>query len=266
MNYIYIALGSMLFYFLRYWIIAGLYHILVYKIFNKQLLKFKINKNVQSSSDYRREAFWGTLTGVVYAPFLMLIYFLYMHDLTLLYFNINDYGLFYTILSGVLVFIIQDAYFYWAHYSMHKVKFIQKFSRHYIHHQSNNPSVWSAFSVHPCESFMELMFRPLILIVMPLHPYAIAAYLIISFIFNVIGHSGYELLPSGFTRFPILKYFSSPTHHYIHHVKPQYHFSLYFSWWDKIMGTEDPDFHKKFEDIASQNAIKLPVPMKEVIA
>ena len=34
--------------------------------------------------------------------------------------------------------------------------------------------------------------------------------------------------------------------------KGRYNFGLYFTWWDRWMGTEHPRYHERFESVASR--------------
>ena len=44
---------------------------------------------------------------------------------------------------------------------------------------------------------------------------------------------------------------NTTTHHDLHHETGRYNYGLYFRWWDKLMGTEHPDYRRKFESIVS---------------
>jgi sterol desaturase/sphingolipid hydroxylase (fatty acid hydroxylase superfamily) len=63
---------------------------------------------------------------------------------------------------------------------------------------------------------------------------------------NTIGHSGYELMPAGRDGRPLFDWVTSVTHHDLHHAYSEYNFGLYFTWWDRWMGTEHPEYHARF--------------------
>jgi sterol desaturase/sphingolipid hydroxylase (fatty acid hydroxylase superfamily) len=253
MSYLEIAVATFLFYNLRYLSFAYIYDLVCRNLFSK----FKINPEPAKKRMIKKEIFWGSTVGLSYMPWMVLMVWMYRNGYTKIYTDVEQYGVLYIIVSTVLVFVLHDTYFFWFHYLFHKNNFLKKLSQHKVHHMFHNPTAFSAFATHPSESFMELGFRPLVLAFLPLHPYAIIAFLIISFILNCLGHSGYELFPSGFTKSPLTKFTGNSTHHYIHHTKTNYHFSLYFTWWDKIMGTEHPDYHEIFEQRASKNSISI---------
>jgi sterol desaturase/sphingolipid hydroxylase (fatty acid hydroxylase superfamily) len=59
-------------------------------------------------------------------------------------------------------------------------------------------------------------------------------------IMNVMGHLGYEIFPKGFINSSIGKWQNTSTNHNIHHQESNYNFGLYFTFWDRIMGTYRP--------------------------
>ncbi len=71
---------------------------------------------------------------------------------------------------------------------------------------------------------------------------------------------GYELYPANWYRIPLLKYKTPSTHHNLHHAKFNGNYGLYFTWWDRWMGTEFPETRERFEEIT-----KRPLQLKPVI-
>ncbi|MDB5704262.1 MAG: sterol desaturase, partial [Sphingomonas bacterium] len=59
---------------------------------------------------------------------------------------------------------------------------------------------------------------------------------------------------SGFTRSPLTGWLTTTTHHDLHHSEGRHNFGLYFTWWDRWMGTEHPKYHARFENIAGRRA------------
>jgi len=62
---------------------------------------------------------------------------------------------------------------------------------------------------------------------------------------NAVGHCGYELFPA-FRGKPLLGWLTTVTHHDLHHAQAGWNFGLYFTFWDKVMGTEHPEYQEKF--------------------
>jgi sterol desaturase/sphingolipid hydroxylase (fatty acid hydroxylase superfamily) len=44
------------------------------------------------------------------------------------------------------------------------------------------------------------------------------------------------------------RWFIGPAHHSVHHRKYTVHYGLYFTFWDKLLGTQDPDYEKALGD------------------
>ena len=78
---------------------------------------------------------------------------------------------------------------------------------------------------------------------------------------NAIGHCGYELFPSWRNGRPILDWFTTVTHHDIHHAHAGWNYGLYFTWWDRLMETEHPLYHEKFA-----NAVRKPLDGSAIAA
>jgi len=238
--------------FTRYVVISGLWYLVAYRWLRDALHPHKNDARYPPAEVIWAELKLGTANLINFCGFGILILWLYVHGYTRLYFEVGQFGWAYLVLSVALVFVIQDAYFYWAHRLLH-TKFFMKHA-HGAHHRFRNPTPFAAFAVHPLEGFLEVGFRPIVLCLLPLHPGAIAFLLVSSFLINAFGHGGVEVLVRGWSRHPILGQINCPTHHYVHHKYVTANFSLYFTWWDRLMGTEHPAFHDEFE------AVALPMP------
>ena len=69
---------------------------------------------------------------------------------------------------------------------------------------------------------------------------------------NVMGHLSMELMPSGSTRHPTWGLFTTTTHHGLHHKRANANYGLYFTFWDRVMGTTDARYDQEFEAVASR--------------
>jgi sterol desaturase/sphingolipid hydroxylase (fatty acid hydroxylase superfamily) len=161
-----------------------------------------------------------------------------------IYTNLDEFGVGYLIFSSVLLILLHDTYFYWAHRLMHKCKLL--IPTHMIHHKSVICSPWASRSFGIIETLLQAAFILTMIFIIPVHQYAIVTFGAHMIIFNVMGHSGFDLFPKSWIDHPILKYRTSATHHSIHHKRPNYHFGLYFTWWDQWMGTEHPEYRAEF--------------------
>ena len=68
---------------------------------------------------------------------------------------------------------------------------------HLIHHKSVYSSVLTSFAFHPFETIFQAVFLPMIIMILPLHIYALTAALVIMTISATINHGGVQIYPSG---------------------------------------------------------------------
>jgi len=62
---------------------------------------------------------------------------------------------------------------------------------------------------------------------------------------NVMGHAGVELMPRALADSRWFGWINATTHHDLHHSSFHHNYGLYFTWWDRLMGTEHPAYHEK---------------------
>jgi sterol desaturase/sphingolipid hydroxylase (fatty acid hydroxylase superfamily) len=70
--------------------------------------------------------------------------------------------------------------------------------------------------------------------------------------FNVLGHCGYELFPTWFVRSPLGRILNTATHHAQHHETNRANFSLYFNFWDQLLGTNHERYSERFARATGQ--------------
>lgn len=155
-------------------------------------------------------------------------------------------------LQVMAMIVAHDAYFYWMHRGLH-LKAMFRFS-HLHHHKSRTPTPWAAYSFSSFEAMTEAAFVPVYLLLastlgVPMYGFAIFIFLAHMIIRNVMGHAGVELFPAGWTRSP-LGWITTTTHHDLHHSEGKTNFGLYFTWWDRMMGTEHPQYEDRFNAVA----------------
>jgi Delta7-sterol 5-desaturase len=62
---------------------------------------------------------------------------------------------------------------------------------------------------------------------------------------NVMGHAGVELMPRALADSRWFGWINATTHHDLHHSSFHYNYGLYFTWWDRMMGTEHPRYREQ---------------------
>ena len=150
------------------------------------------------------------------------------------------------------IVLLHDAYFYWMHRGIHHRRVFRIVHR--LHHKSRTPTPWAAYSFAPPEAILEASIMPLAALLFPFHE--LTAYLFLTHMIarNVIGHAGVELFPRWWLDAPILRWITTTTHHDLHHQHGGCNFGLYFTWWDRWMGTEHPRYRARFESAVSFSA------------
>jgi uncharacterized protein (DUF2147 family) len=68
---------------------------------------------------------------------------------------------------------------------------------------------------------------------------------------NVLGHAGVELSPVSGKPSSLFGWLNTTTHHDLHHQNARWNYGLYFSWWDRWMGTEHPEYQARMAQIVS---------------
>jgi sterol desaturase/sphingolipid hydroxylase (fatty acid hydroxylase superfamily) len=157
--------------------------------------------------------------------------------------------------SLVLMILAHDAWFYWTHRLIHDRRLFRRFHRR--HHRSNNPSPFTAYSFDLGEAAINGIFVPLWMILVPTQWPVVGLFMLHQIVRNTIGHSGYELFPARKDGRPLIPFVTTVTHHDLHHAQAGWNYGLYFTWWDKLMGTEHPDYLKRFAEVTARKDRKL---------
>jgi len=221
----------------------------------KYFKKIRIQETERASlHHFKHDLGFSASTFLIFA--IMDVCFLYLESkgYTRIYFDINEYGYLWLGLSFFIVLFIDDMFFYWSHRAMHTPSLYKFF--HKVHHESTDPSPLTAFAFHPSEAVVEYIVAFVLPFLLPLNFGLIIAWQIFSMLNNVLGHLGYEIYPKGWVKFPILKFKTASTHHNMHHQLFNGNYALYFTWWDKWMGTEFKDYEARHEQIFERKNIK----------
>ena len=148
------------------------------------------------------------------------------------------------------MFLIHDAYFYWTHRIMHHKSLFN--IMHLVHHKSTNPSPWAAYAFHPLEAIIEQGIFVVFLFTLPIHKSHLGIFFLLSILYNIYGHLGWELYPKGFSKHFIGKWINTSVNHNQHHKYFKGNYGLYFLFWDRLMGTIRADYDEAFEEIKNR--------------
>lgn len=235
---------------LRYLIFAGLTYLLFYVWKKQELHKFKIQSAFPSKINITTELKYSLSTIFIFASVILIFMRSPVNAYTRVYHDFHDHSVIYFIFSVFAAILIHDTYFYWTHRLMHWKRIFPYV--HHIHHKSHNPTPLAAFSFHPLEALIEIGVLPVIIFAIPMHPIAVGLFGTYMIVFNVIGHLGYELMPAKFMQGRLLKMMNTSTHHNMHHHYSKCNYGLYFSIWDKLMGTLHQQYENTFKAIAER--------------
>jgi len=232
----------------RYFIVAGVSFVAGYILLRKWIHHKKIQPRFPGTNDYLREVIYSFITMLLFAfvP-LFLIKNPAIEPYTTHYISMDEWGQFYFFAAFPLMFIIHDTYFYWTHRLMHHPRLFKIF--HLVHHQSTNPSPWAAYAFHPLEAIVEAGIFPVLLFTIPIHSVHLPLFFLFSIIYNVYGHTGYEIYPKGFARHWLGRWINTSVNHNMHHQYFKGNYGLYFLFWDRVMGTIREDYEEKFDEV-----------------
>ncbi len=117
-----------------------------------------------------------------------------------------------------------------------------------MHTLSINPTPWAAYSFDTGEAALNVIYVPIVLFFVPSSFLAIVIFLAHMMLRNAIGHCGYEVFPSTRDGHPLFDWLTTVTHHDLHHAQAGWNYGLYFTWWDRLMGTQHPLYHETFAE------------------
>lgn len=229
----------------RYLIAAGSVTLLLW-LARGWTLPRRIQQRMAGWGDRRREFVNSLMTIGIFA--LVSIYIFAMTDLGVYSIPFTVPPLWLGLIEIAALILGHDAYFYWMHRGLHHRSMFRR--AHLEHHLSRTPTPWAAYSFAPIEGLFEAAFVPMVLFFVPIHGLVLVAFVLHQIVRNVIGHMGHELAWPGFTRSRWTGWLTTTTHHDLHHSQGAYNFGLYFTWWDRMMGTEHPRYHDAFETAA----------------
>jgi Delta7-sterol 5-desaturase len=238
----------------RYFLVAGGMFLMFYPTLGQSFFNRKISQNVSQNLQYQspswqsiqRDIKLSVLSSVVFAIAAAFILTEHSWGITLIYSYPQQYGLWYLGVSYGAVLVLQDAYFYFTHRLFHHPAIFHWL--HQGHHRSRYPTPWTSFAFDPLEAIVASLFLVGIVFILPLHFITLIAVMTTMTVWAVLNHLGIDRLPGSFPHHWLGKWFIGPAHHSIHHLRYNLHYGLYFTFWDKLLGTQDPNYEKTFDE------------------
>ncbi|MDZ4727704.1 MAG: sterol desaturase family protein [Leptospira sp.] len=244
--------------FIRYYPIAGFAFVLFY-LWKKDFFEpFHIQKLYPKMDKVWKEFRQSAITLIVFTLVALTNIILAKAKIipSKVYFGeINGLGAWaYLIFSFVLITIWHETWFYWMHRFAHLKKVYPHV--HSEHHQSVNPSPLAAYRFQITEAFLESVYIVIFVMVVPIHFPVLIFHTFYAMVLNIWWHLGYEFFPKGFASHKLTKWINTSTHHNMHHQKFQGNYSLYFNFWDRIMGTNFPNYEAYFDEVVTNREKK----------
>ena len=244
------VLKVMYFDFSRYAIAAGtMFAVLL--LFRVWAENRRIQEKRARRSDYAREIFSSFRTVFFFG--ITTLATLALRELGIIRFTLQEFPLWLALFQAAIMILVHDAYFYWSHRAMHSKRLFR--ATHLHHHKSRVPTPFTAYSFSIWEAIIEAAYVPLFLLVTSLMGFAYTGLALLLFIWiqisrNVMQHAGVEIHPAGWVDTKWLDWISTTTHHDLHHSGGNHNFGFYFTWWDRWMGTEHPQYKERFRAVA----------------
>jgi lathosterol oxidase len=240
----------------KYFFISFPFFLLFYVFLKKRIAYKKIQEKFPKLKDYARELGFSTLSVIIFSiPPLVMLYSNTIRPHTTFYKHINQHSTTWFILAFPIMIIMHDTYFYWIHRLMHQPVLFKKV--HLVHHKSTNPSPWAAYAFHPLEAVAESFIFVIFLFTIPVHSIHLTLFFVLSLVYNVYGHLGFEIYPKGFNKHWFGKWINTSVSHNQHHQYFKGNYGLYFTIWDRLMGTLRPDYDTAFENLKKREK---PIP------
>ena len=253
-NFFELTAGTTVDLILRYAFFAGIAWVLGYVLFKNRWFHRKIIARPPKSQEVWREIGYSLSSMIIFGIMGAATIWAAKSGWTQLYWRISDYGWGWFWGSIGCAILLHDTYFYWTHRLMHHPRLFPYF--HKVHHLSHNPTPWAAYAFDPLEAVVQAAIFPIAVMIMPMHPFAFSIFMVWQIVFNVIGHAGYEHNRSWFMNTWLKYTLNTPTNHIMHHEKLRGNYGLYFSFWDRVMGTNHKDYEERFREVTSRPRAK----------
>jgi sterol desaturase/sphingolipid hydroxylase (fatty acid hydroxylase superfamily) len=226
-----------------YFVMAFSVYYLLYSVLGQKLKALRTQAHPQDRTAIKNDIKLSVLSCALFAFGAACFMVCYRQGYTQVYTRWSILDLGYISLSYITVLILQDTYFYFAHRLSHQ-RFFYPWT-HQGHHQSRPPTPWTFFALEPLEALGQAAFLFCITFIMPLHIGVLIAILLTMSTWAMGNHLGVQIVPNSFISRNLGQWFIGSAHHLVHHKKITHHYGLYFTFWDKFLGTQDPDYEEK---------------------
>ncbi|MEL7487126.1 MAG: sterol desaturase family protein, partial [Pseudomonadota bacterium] len=127
-------------------------------------------------------------------------------------------------------------------------------------HRSKSPNVLTSYAFHPAEALLLNLYTTLHLFIFPTHPVTVFVFGAFTLFKVMIGHSGHEIFADRYFLKRPLSFNTAVLHHDLHHLKGRGNYGLFFTWWDRLLGTEIPEYKQQYKEYCL-----IPAPGRRVV-
>ncbi|WP_072218014.1 sterol desaturase family protein [Leptolyngbya sp. NIES-2104] len=236
-----------------YFLVVGSLYWLLYSALEQMLETRKLHRLPPTQQGIRRDIELTIVSVIVFALSAAIILFLFNTGTTLIYVDLEPGQVWYGAVSFAAVILLQDAYFYFTHRALHHPRLFKRL--HHGHHQSGDPTPWTSFAFDLLDAIVQAIFLVGVVFIIPLHLITLVAVLMTMTIASLVHHLGFEPLPASSSYHWLRKWVIDSTHHAIHHRKYKVHYGLYFTFWDRWLGTQDPNYEYQIRSTHIQSSL-----------
>ncbi|NJN29486.1 MAG: sterol desaturase family protein [Synechococcales cyanobacterium RM1_1_8] len=176
--------------------------------------------------------------------------FMHFYDLglTRVYLGWTPIDLGYIAFSYLFVLILQDTCFYFMHRLFHLPRLFA--CSHQGHHQSRPPTPWTFLALEPIEAIGQMGLLLGITFILPLHLGVLVAVLITMTVWSMGNHLGLKIVSRSRNSRWWGQWFIGSSHHLVHHQRYSLHYGLYFTFWDKLLDTQDHSYESQRQQLS----------------
>jgi lathosterol oxidase len=242
----------------RYLIAAALVSAALAIVSQRRRQHRAVRNRAPAADQRRREFIRSSVAALVFALVGLGVYHGSLRGVLHLYDDVAAYGHIYWLASLGLMIVAHDAYFYWTHRLLHRPALFSW--THRAHHQSVAPTQWAAYSFSIGEAIVQSAFVPIFLLFVPMHMAALFVWMAHQILRNVLGHCGVELELRSWLAGWWGRWITTTLHHDMHHSQGRHNYGLYFTWWDRMCGTEHPQYRERLQRLIDN--IDAPTPLR----
>jgi Delta7-sterol 5-desaturase len=184
------------------------------------------------------------LVLLVGSPVTLAVSLLYASGYTQLTTDASALGWSMTVVTFFGLLVFNDAWFYGWHRLLHHPKLFRHV--HAVHHKSVDVNPFSSYSFHWFEGLILGAWILPVALVVPIYLPMLGVLHGLGLANNVMSHLGYEFLPRALLRIPLLRWINTSTFHNLHHTSFKGNYALMFRFWDRMLGTELPNYEATF--------------------